>query len=236
MGKLNLLTSVLPSYTMTLPVTKTVVSFRPFVVKEEKVLLIALQSKNPKQIADALRNVILACTNSALDTKKIGVAESEYAFLQIRAKSVGEEVKPQVTCSSCGTSTTIKIKLDAIEMKKSDKEEVDSTVVLSDELSLVMRYPTIHDTSAKDGEVEEAFSLVESCIESVILKDQIYTRKDIDTKEITELIDNLLPDQFLKILDFVKSTPELNYTFLYNCPKCAEKVRVELSSITDFFQ
>lgn len=236
MGKLNLITASLPSYTMTLPVTGTVVSFRPFVVREEKVLLIALQSKNPKQIADALRNVVFACTNSVLDTKKIGVAEAEYAFLQIRSKSIGEEVKPQVKCSSCQTETTIKIKLDSIEMKKSEKDTIDSTIIISDDLSLVMRYPSIHDAGIQDGEVEVAFSLVESCIESIILKDQIYTRKDVDTKEITELIDNLLPDQFLKILDFIKSTPELNYTFIYNCPKCKEKVKVELSSITDFFQ
>ena len=121
-------------------------------------------------------------------------------------------------------------------MKKSEKDTIDPTIIISDDLSLVMRYPSIHDAGIQDGEVEVAFSLVESCIESIILKDQIYTRKDIDTKEITELIDNLLPDQFLKILDFIKSTPELNYTFIYDCPKCKEKVKVELSSITDFFQ
>ncbi len=83
---------------MTLPVTNQVISFRPFIVREEKVLLIALQSANQTQISDALRNVVMACTNSTLDTKKIGVAEAEYAFLQIRSKSIGELAKPSVTC------------------------------------------------------------------------------------------------------------------------------------------
>jgi DNA-directed RNA polymerase subunit RPC12/RpoP len=236
MSKLNLLSASLPSYTMTLPVSGQTVTFRPFIVKEEKVLLIALQSKNSKQISDSIRNVVMSCTNSVLDTQKIGVAEAEFAFLQIRAKSIGEEVKPQVKCSNCGEETTIKIHLDSIEMKKKETESIDPVIHISDDLSITMRYPSIHDTDPNKGEIEVAFSLAEQCIESFILKDEVLTKKDINAKEITEFIDNLLPDQFLKILNFVKSAPELEYKFGYKCPKCGERVQVTLTTISDFFQ
>ena len=96
MSKLNLISASLPTYTMTLPISGKIIKYRPFVVREEKVLLIALQSKDQKQITDSIRNVVVACTDSVLDTKNISIAESEYAFLQIRAKSIGEEVKPQL--------------------------------------------------------------------------------------------------------------------------------------------
>ena len=236
MSKLNISAASLPSYKMTLPVTNQVITFRPFVVREEKVLLIALQSANQTQISDALRNVIMTCTNSTLDTKKIGVAEAEYAFLQIRSKSIGELAKPQVSCSKCSHATTIKIRLDAIEMKKSVKEFVNPNISLSSEVSVVMRYPTIHDASLSAGEVETAFQLVEQCIDSIIVKDEKISKSDITSKELNDFIENLLPDQFVLLLNFLKSTPELEYKINYKCPNCSGDVFVEVDTITNFFQ
>lgn len=236
MGKLNISAASLPSYKMTLPVTNQVISFRPFIVREEKVLLIALQSANQTQISDALRNVVMACTNSTLDTKKIGVAEAEYAFLQIRSKSIGELAKPSVTCSKCNHATTIKIRLDAIEMKKSVKEFVEPNISISPDVTVVMRYPTIHDVSLSTGEVETAFKLVEQCIDSIIVNDERVSRADITPKEITDFIENLLPDQFVQLLNFLKSTPELEYKINYKCPNCQGEVFVEVDTITNFFQ
>ena len=236
MGKLNISAASLPSYKMTLPVTNQVISFRPFIVREEKVLLIALQSANQTQISDALRNVVMACTNSILDTKKIGVAEAEYAFLQIRSKSIGELAKPSVTCSKCNHATTIKIRLDAIEMKKTIKEFMEPTISISPDVTVVMRYPTIHDVSLSEGEVETAFKLVEQCIDSIIVNDERVSRADITPKEITEFIDNLLQDQFIKLLNFLRSTPELEYKINFKCPNCQEEVFVEVDTITNFFQ
>ena len=236
MGKLNISAASLPSYKMTLPVTNQVISFRPFIVREEKVLLIALQSANQTQISDALRNVVMACTNSILDTKKIGVAEAEYAFLQIRSKSIGELAKPSVTCSKYNHATTIKIRLDAIEMKKTIKEFMEPTISISPDVTVVMRYPTIHDVSLSEGEVETAFKLVEQCIDSIIVNDERVSRADITPKEITEFIDNLLQDQFIKLLNFLRSTPELEYKINFKCPNCQEEVFVEVDTITNFFQ
>jgi hypothetical protein len=236
MTQLNLVNASLPQYTMTLPVSKIVVKFRPFVVREEKILLLALQSKDMNQINESMRNVISACTNSTLDTRKLCTADAEYAFLQIRAKSVGEEVKPQVTCTNCGKETNIKIKLDEITVKQMEKDSVDSMVKITDDLSIVLRYPSIHDIDYNKNEVEIAFDLAKRCIESVIMNDQVYEAKDINPKELTDFVDNLLPDQFARIMEYIKSIPELTYNFKYSCPSCKESVKVELKSVSDFFQ
>lgn len=236
MISLNLSSAALPQYTMTLPVSGIISKFRPFLVKEEKILLMALQSKDTNQINDAMRNVVLVCTNGNLDTKKLCSADSEYAFLQIRAKSVGEEVKPEITCSNCNKAISVKIKLDEINIKKADKQEVDPTINISDTLSIVLRYPSIHDVDHSKNEVEMAFDLAKRCIESVILEDQVHEAKDINPKELSEFVDNLLPDQFAKIMDYIASVPELVYEFKYPCPECKETVKVQLKSVSDFFR
>lgn len=236
MNTLNLTNAALPQYTMTLPVSGIVSKFRPFVVKEEKVLLMALQSKSVNQINDAMRNVISACTNDVMDTRKMCVADAEYAFLQIRSKSVGEEVKPQVVCPKCGKDTSIKIKLDEITIKTKEKPVADGTIVISDNLSLIMRYPSIHDINHDQNEVEIAFDLAKKCIESVVLNEQVHQTKDINPQELSTFVDNMLPDQFAKIMDYLQSSPELHYEFKYTCPHCKNPAKAELKSVSDFFQ
>lgn len=233
---LNLNSAALPEYTMTLPISCQSVKFRPFVVREEKILLMALQSKNVNQVNDAMRNVISACTNGKLDTKKICAADSEYAFLQIRAKSVGEEVKPQVTCSNCSKETSVKIRVDEITIKESDKPKIDPTIVVTDNLTLIMRYPSIHDIDYNKNEVDIAFELANKCVEAVIFNDQMYQASDINPQELSTFMDNMLPEQFAKIMEFFQSTPELHYEFKYTCPGCGETVNVELKTVSDFFQ
>lgn len=236
MATLNLSNAALPSYTMTLPVSGITTKFRPFLVKEEKVLLMALQSKNINQINDAMRNVILACTSQTLDTKKMCAADAEYAFLQLRCKSVGEEIKPQVVCPSCNKETTIKMRLDEITIKQQEKEHIDPTIKVSDSLSIVMRYPSIHDIDHEKTEVEIAFDLAKRCIETVILNDQVYQVQDINPKELSDFVDNMLPETFAKIMDYVKSIPELKYEFTYTCINCTNKSKIEVNSVSDFFR
>jgi len=235
MTTLNLQAAALPQYTITLPISKISCKIRPFVVREEKILLMALQSKDINGINDAIRNVVLACTNETLDTRKLCSADAEYAFLQIRAKSVGEEVKPQIACSNCKTTTTIKIKLDEITVANAEKERIDETIKLSDNLALVMRYPSMHDFDYSKSEVEIAFDLVKKCIDAVILDDQVHPANEIDSKQLSTFVDNLLPDQFAKMMDFVQSSPELRYSFKFTCPSCKHTVNTVLSSVSDFF-
>lgn len=236
MTTLNLQNASFPQYTLTLPVSNQTVKFRPFVVKEEKILLLALQSKNPNQINDAIRNVISVCTSGVLDTRKLCAADTEYAFLQIRSKSVGEEVKPQVTCTNCQKSTNIKIKLDEITIGKKKENTNDTSIVINNNLSLIMRYPSIHDFDYNIDEVELVFELAKKCIEAVVLNDQLHRAEDISQKELSDFVDNMMPDQFAKLIDFIQTSPELKFSFNYKCPHCESEVRVELNSVSDFFQ
>lgn len=236
MNKLKLASAQLPTYTMTLPVSGLVAKYRPFVVKEEKVLLVAAQSGDMNQIVDAMRNIISACTDGMVDTKKLCTADAEYAFLQIRMKSVGEEVKPQITCSKCQHKANIKINLTDVKVKRVEKENIDSTVPISDSLSLILKYPSMHDIDYSKSEVDAIFGVAKDCIDAVVLNDEVHKKEDIDSKELADFVDNLLPDQFEKIMQYVKTTPELHYAFKYNCPSCKEKVEMEVKSVADFFQ
>jgi hypothetical protein len=236
MNSLNLQNTTLPQYTMTLPVSGTTHKFRPFIVKEEKILLLALQAKDLNQINDSMRTVIGACTNGTIDTRKVCTADAEYAFLQIRSKSVGEEVKPEVQCSNCQKKTNIKIKLDTITVSTLDKKKVDPIIKITDTVNIVMRYPSIHDINYNENEIEIAFNIAKSCIESVVIDDKVYEAKDINPKELSDFVDNMLPDQFSKIMDFIQSIPELRYKFKYTCPSCSNVVNVELNSVSDFFR
>ncbi|MCX7123956.1 MAG: hypothetical protein NTV32_09915 [Gammaproteobacteria bacterium] len=203
MSRLGKLT--LPYYTMIMPSTAKEIKFRPFVVKEEKLLLIALQSKDTLQINNALREIILSCTDSVLDTKEICTADSEYAFIKIRAKSIGEEIKPEITCGNCKKQTTIKMKLDDIEICNVEKNK------------------------------ETAFELSEKCIVSIIIKDEIINVKELDKNELSDFVNNLLPDQFIKIMEFFKNIPELKYTIDFPCPHCKERMQLQIKSVSDFF-
>lgn len=236
MSKLNLKVAALPQYTLKLPISGTTHKFRPFLVREEKVLLMASQTQDETQINDAIRNLLLSCTNGEVDTKKLCVADAEYAFLQLRCKSVGEEVKPQATCGHCNTATSIKIKLDEIKITPVAQPTTKETIQLSESLGLVMRYPTIHDINGTKTVLETAFDLAYYCVSAVIIDDQVHQREDLDEKELSEFIDCLLPSQFQQVIDFVKSAPQLNYNFKYTCPSCKKSVSVDLQSVSDFFQ
>ena len=233
MGKLN--NASLPSYTMKLPVSEITVKFRPFIVREEKLLLIALQSKNINQINDSMRDIIRACTNNIIDTQKICTADSEYAFLQIRSKSVGEEVKPQITCQLCGKQSSIKIKLDEIGISTTEKEKISNIIQVTNEVSVIMRYPTIHDVDFKKGEVEIAFELAEKCIDSIIIGEEITKTNEQQKNELSDFVNNLLPDQFAKILEYFKNIPELQYNIEVKCPHCGERINVVMKTVSDFF-
>jgi DNA-directed RNA polymerase subunit RPC12/RpoP len=149
---------------------------------------------------------------------------------------VGEEVKPQVVCTTCSKETVIKIKLDEITIKPTTKPVVDSNIKITDTLAIVMRYPSIHDIDYNKTEVEIAFDLAKRCIESVIIDEQVYQVKDINPQELTDFVDNMMPEQFAKIMDFIQSVPELSYEFQYQCPQCSETVKVQLKSVSDFFR
>ena len=234
MQKLKLAPSTVPHYTMTLPISKTVVKYRPFLVKEEKVLLVAMNSGNPNQIIESIRNMILSCTDGKLDTKKIPAADANYAMFQIRSKSVGEELKPTVKCSSCESKTPVRIGIDKIQTQ-TIKEDVSPNIKINDDVTLVMRYPTIHDLDVTKEEVTMIFGMAYSCIDKVIYKDEVYDRGDVTEDDINLFVENLLPEQFKQITEFLDTAPAVKYEFGFACPNCKHKMTVSMENLTDFF-
>jgi len=235
MSKLKLPVSQIPYYTMTLPISGITAKFRPFVVKEEKILLVALQSQDPQQISDAMGNIISVCTNGMVNSHKICSADAEYAFLQIRAKSIGEEAKPQVVCNKCQTQTSLKVRLDEFTLK-TEKPKADYTIKVDEDVSIVMRYASIHDLDTNKQPIDAAFDLTHKCVDSIIIGEEVVTRSEMDEDDLKNFIDNLSPKAFEMIMDFFETTPKLNYGLNYTCPKCGERIQVEFRSITDFFR
>ena len=177
----------------------------------------------------------MACTDNKLDTKKIPSADASYAMLQIRARSIGEEVKPVVKCSHCEGKTPIKINLEKIQVTKKQDEQKSPNIKINDDVTLIMRYPTIHDLDVTKKEAEMIFEMAYSCIDKVMYKDKIYDRGDVQEDDIHLFIESLLPDQFKEIMEYIESAPTVTYEFSFGCPNCKQKVRVALENISDFF-
>lgn len=234
MQKLRLAPSTVPFYTMTLPVSKMIVKYRPFLVKEEKVLLVAMQSGNPNQIIDAIRNMVLACTEGKLDTQKIAAADANHAMLQIRAKSIGEELKPTVKCTKCEGKTPVKIHIDNIHAQVI-REEKPNVVKINDDVSLVLRYPTIHDLDVTKDEASMIFEMAYACVDKVMYKEEMYDRGNIQEDDVNLFIESLLPEQFKQITEYLHSAPSVKYEFLFKCPNCQNEVNVVLENTLDFF-
>lgn len=234
MEKLRIAPSTVPQYTMKLPISEMVVKYRPFLVKEEKVLLVAMQSGDPNQILDAIRNLVLACTNNQLDTKKIPIADANHALMQIRSKSVGEELKFSLTCSSCSGKTPVKTNISKINSIVT-KEEKNPNIKINDDITLIMRYPTIHDFDVTKDEATMMFEMAYSCVDKVMYKDEVYDRGNIYEKDIDLFVENLLPDQFKQIIEFLESSPGIHHEFDFTCPACQTKSKMVLENITDFF-
>jgi len=219
---------------MTLPIAKMSVKYRPFLVKEEKILLVALQSGNPNQIIDAIRNMVLACTEGKLDTQKIAAADANHAMLQIRGKSIGEELKPTVKCTKCDGKTPVRINIESIQTQVI-RDEKPNTVKINDDVSLVLRYPTIHDLDVTKDEASMIFEMAYSCIDKILYKDEIYERGSVQEDDVNLFIESLLPEQFKQITDYLQSAPSVKYDFPFKCPNCGNEMNVVLENTLDFF-
>jgi len=234
MEKLRIAPSTIPYYTTKLPITGIVIKYRPFLVKEEKVLLVAMQSGNPNQVIEAIRNMILACTDNQLDTKKIPAADANHAMLQIRAKSVGGDLKPVIKCLQCQSKTPVKLNVDKIQ-NTVIKEDANPNIKINDDITFVMRYPSIHDLDVTKDEATMLFEMAYSCIEKIIYKGEVHEKGLVNEDDVNLFVDSLLPEQFKKILQYLETAPSVKYEIDFNCLNCKNKVHVALENITDFF-
>jgi hypothetical protein len=230
-----------PTYELEIPSSKKTIKYRPFLVKEEKVLIIAMESEDSKQIANAVKNVISACIlTKGIKVEELSTFDIEYLFLNIRGKSVGEDVEVLITCPDDNlTQVPTLINLDEIKVQVSDDHSRD--IKLDDNLILRMKYPSMDEfiksnfTAGTEIGVTETFDLIASCIEQVYSEEESWSAKDCTKKELLEFIEQLSSKQFKEIETFFDTMPKLSHTISVKNPKTGVESDVVLEGLTSFF-
>jgi len=240
---------VTPTYELTVPSSGEKVSYRPFLVKEEKILLMAMEEGGASSMAKAMKDIIFACTDGGVKTKNLAPYDVEYFFLQLRGKSVGDVIdltlsKPgNVVCEEEGENCrqTCELKLNVDDIKVDSSGEAESKIELTDTIGVKMNYPQI-ETAAKyagtigvDMKTDNIFKMINECIEYIWDDEEIFKAKDSSKKELTEFIESLDTNQFSKIRDFFEGMPRLKHIIEWKCPKCDKTGPMLLEGIDSFF-
>jgi len=231
-------TLVTPKFKMKLPSDGRVVNYRPFLVKEEKVLLIATETGNQDSIVNAIKDIIAACTDIK-DVEALPTFDIEFVFLQIRTKSVGESVDVGVTCPDDNeTQVEVKIPLDSIKVKKTKRHSRE--IKISDEILITMDYPSL-DTFVKanfvnDGQdVDQIFEMAASCVKSVTTPEEVHDCKNMPHKEVLEFLDSMSSAQFKDVQQFFETMPKLTHTLKVTNPNTKVVSDVTLEGLASFF-
>lgn len=224
-----------PKHQTVLPVSGRKIEYRPFIVKEEKILLMASESKDEKTINTAIRDVVSACTNGAVDVFKLPLVDMEYLFLQLRSHSVGETTKPQIKCSKCDMPTEVEINLK--EIHPVTNPEHKKIIPIVGDISVVMRYPTVDDMRdiGDESDIEKALDLLVKSIDKVYQGEKIYNAAEMDPKEVREFIEEMTQEQFKKLFSFVETMPKLEKHIQFKCKHCGHDNDTVLRGIVNFF-
>ena len=230
-----------PSYELVIPSSKKKVKFRPFLVKEEKILILAMESQDNSQIASAVKDVISNCILSrGIKVDKLSTFDIEYLFLNIRGKSIGEDVEVMVTCPDDGkTQVPTRIMLDDIKIQISDEHSQD--IKLDDEYTLRMKYPSLDEfiknnfNAAGDINVDDTFDLISSCIEQVYSEEESWAASDCTKKELSQFVEQLNSSQFKEIEKFFDTMPKLSHTVKVINPNTKKENEVVLEGLQSFF-
>jgi hypothetical protein len=230
-----------PTYELEIPSLKKKIKYRPFLVKEEKILIIAMESEDPKQIAEAVKTVIGNCVlTKGIKIDQLATFDIEYLFLNIRGKSVGEDVDVLITCPDDGvTQVPASINLDDIEVQVSKEHSRD--IKLDDSLTMRMKYPSMQEfiknnfANEMNVSVDDTFDMISSCIEQIYSEEESWTASDVTKKEMNEFLEQLSSKQFKDIERFFETMPKLSHTLKIKNPNTGVESEVLLEGLTSFF-
>ena len=226
-----------PTYQLTLPSTQQKIDFRPFLVREQKIIMMAQESQDEKQMVRAMSDLVTSCTFNKFDVNKLPIFDVEYMFLKIRGKSIGETVELNLMCPDDGeTQVPTKINLEEIEVSMTVGHS--NMIDITDNIKLQLRYPIYSDATQVGGleQSDGVFKLLTRCIDKIIYGDQEYNRIDISDKEIEEFIDQLNTDQFNRIVEFFNTMPKLRHVVQITNPKTKVKSEVVLEGLQNFLE
>lgn len=229
-----------PVYTIKVPSTGKEFKFRPFLVKEEKILLIAQQSEDLLVMVDSLKQVIKSCSKSDVDINTLASFDLEYIFTQIRAKSVGENVELLLKCDTCeDDKAVVKINIDLTKLEVTKPENHNNNIMLFDDVGIVLKYPSLDILklleSDTKNEMDDIFSVVADSIDSIYNTTEVFHAKDQTKDELLDFLNNLTSEQFSKIQLFFETMPRLKQDIEYTCPVCQKKHEKLLEGLSSFF-
>lgn len=226
-------------YELEIPSTGRKINYRPFLVKEQKVLLIAFESQDRVQIVQSMLDTIESCTFESVKAQELSTFDVDYMFMKIRSKSVGETADISIKCSKCEDAVPIKINTENITIPK---VEVNNLIELTPEVKVKMKYPSYNDFTKNPDVLKENSTTTETlinfvigCMEAIQTEDENILIKDEKHEDIVTFIDSLTQDQFNRISDFVSKMPKMTYTHEYTCQSCGNKDKIELEGLDDFF-
>jgi len=225
-------------YTLTLPSTQEQIKFRPFLVREQKILMIAQESEEDNQIADAMGRLVSDCTFGAVDGNVNPMFDLEYVFLQMRGKSVGNEVKLSLICPD-DDETKVDVDIDLSKVDVQMNLEHSQNIKITDEISINFRYPRLKDIeniSAEKGDFEQSIDMILSCIESVQNQDELIHRIDMTKDEIMEFIDSMSSEQMESVMQFFETMPKLRHVVEVKNPKTKVKSEILLEGMQSFLE
>ena len=229
-----------PTYELEIPSTKKKIRYRPFLVKEEKILIIAMESQSDAEIANAVKDVLSTCIlTKGVKVDTLSTFDIEYLFLNIRGKSVGEDVEVMVTCPDDNkTKVPVRINLDDIKIITSDSHKKD--IRLDDQLMMRMKYPSINEFiksnfTTSDVKPEDTFDLIISCIEQVYNDEESWSTSDCTKEEMNEFLDQLNSNQFKEIEKFFETMPKLSHTLKVKNPNTNVDHSIKLEGLSAFF-
>jgi hypothetical protein len=231
-----------PVYEAILPSTEKVIKYRPFLVKEEKILLTALEADDSKALSSAVKQIVNNCVQGELDVDTLSTFDIEYLFLRLRAKSVGEKVTvglrpwgcPNNEGKLCENSTSVEINLEEVKVDKSTASS--PKIMLDDKIGIKMKYPDIDAVNIIGTSSEAAgMDVIRGCVDMIFTKEETYERDSFTDKELDEFIDSLNSQEFKLIKDFFDNMPVLTHTVKYKCETCGENKETTLTGLNSFF-
>jgi len=234
---MKLPTQETPVYKLTLPVSKQEVTYRPFLVKEQKNLVLAREGENAKEIFEAIETLLKSVTKEKISGKDLPLADLEYLFLQIRCKSIGETSKLQLPCidQECDEMHQMTIDLSKLEVEQEDIP--NNKFSISDDIMIELEYPTTELVSkvAELEEVQAVKPILRGCMVRIYDKEEIYELKDFPDREIDNFIENMTIEQFEKVMVFFNKVPTLREEFNWKCKKCGTENSFVAQGLQSFF-
>lgn len=228
-----------PTFEATIPSTKQKITYRPFLVKEEKILLMAMEGKDNREIVKSVSKILKDCINEDIDPTKLAFFDVEYLFLKLRGKSVGEAIDLKIKHlddSECKHATEVSVDIDSIEVEI--KDDHNQVIKFDDNLGIKMKYPTIENIDSVNenlatNDVDRLFALITSSVDNVFTSETVYD--SFTKKEVEEFIEQLNQNQFGKIIDFFQNLPRIKKEVKYTCPKCKKDESIMLEGLSSFF-